>query len=93
MKAFYTLLNFTKGQVNQASLSLLKETEVKTYKETYQFPWIREQTHAHIPRQESTLLPSTEQSSTTRVVWGETGSSQYTFPLYIHLGTVLFTIE
>lgn len=35
MKAFYTLLNFTKGQVNQASKSLLKETEVKTYKEKY----------------------------------------------------------
>lgn len=35
MKAFYTLLNFTKGQVNQASKSLLKETEIKTYKEKY----------------------------------------------------------
>lgn len=35
MKAFYTLLNVTKGQVNQASQSLLKETEVRTYKEKH----------------------------------------------------------
>ena len=68
MKAFYTLLNFTKGQVNQASISLLKETEVRTCKEKYTSLWIREQTHAHMQHQESTLLPSTEQPRRVRVV-------------------------
>lgn len=54
MKAFYTLLNFTKGQVNQASISLLKETEVKTYKGKYTSLWIGEQAHAHTQHREST---------------------------------------
>lgn len=53
MKAFYTLPNFTKTQVNQASISLLKETEVKTCKEKCTSLWIREQAHAHIQHQES----------------------------------------
>lgn len=53
MKAFYTLLNFTKGQVNQASISLLKKTEVKTCKEKYTSVWIRESKHMSIPSTES----------------------------------------
>lgn len=73
MKAFYTLPNFTKMQVNQASISLLKETEVKTCKENCTSLWIREQTHAHIQHQESILLASTEKSSRVRVVGWEAG--------------------
>lgn len=68
MKAFYTLPNFTKMQVNQASISLLKETEVKTCKENCTSLWIREQTHAHIQHQDSILLARTEQPSRVRVV-------------------------
>lgn len=73
MKAFYTLLNFTKGQVNQASISLLKETEVKTCKGKYTSLWIGEQTHAHTQQQECTPLPSTVQPSRVRVVGREAG--------------------
>jgi hypothetical protein len=63
MKAFYTLLNFTKGPIffgadkSDFHITPLKGTEVKTYEEKHsQSPWITGQTHTSIQSAESLLL-------------------------------------